>query len=185
MGRSQNAYKRLDSETLKEITSYVCAEFDRVQDENTKKKHDNIRANVKALLRNYRDIAKHVDEAIVNATQASHDIDLHDLLVLMGSSKQQFRAESIGENVAMARLLVNHIEKMIETYHVICEKSNKNEERRRFRVVQHLYISEDGMTAEEIANAENIDKATVYRDIDAAAEKLAVLLFGLHGVKLQ
>jgi hypothetical protein len=180
----KKTYRRLDSETLKEITGYVREELEKSEDELIKRRHDKQRANVKLLLRSYRDITLYVNEAIADATQSSDDISLHDLLVLMGSSKGTFRAESIKEGVATARLLINHMDKMLDTYRHLCNKSKKEECKRRSRVLDMLYISHDKKTADEIAAIENIDRVTVYRDIDAAAEKLTVLFFGLQGLNL-
>lgn len=177
-------YKRLDSETLKEITMFVSSELDRQHEENAKKKRNRVRANVKILLRNYRDILEHVEEAVVEAVQVTHDLSLQELLALMGSSREKVSAETIKLNIANAKLLLNHVEKMIDVYRIICEKSKKCEEKRRFRVVYQMYFSSDKKTVEEIATAENIDISTVYKDINAASERLSVLFFGIDGLQL-
>jgi hypothetical protein len=72
---------------------------------------------------------------------------------------------------------------MLESYQRSCENSNRDEDRRRYRVLYDMYISPEPKTPEAIAQKEFVDKSTVYRDIDAAADHLAVLFFGVYGLK--
>lgn len=55
---------------------------------------------------------------------------------------------------------------------------------RRYRVIYWMYLSEDeSKTAEDIAEMENVVVRTVFRDIKTAYEELAVLFFGIDGVR--
>jgi hypothetical protein len=59
--------KKLDSETLKEITNHV---IDRLREEETgsaKARYDRRRANTRMLLRNYRSFTDHAAKAIYKA----------------------------------------------------------------------------------------------------------------------
>ena len=54
----------------------------------------------------------------------------------------------------------------------------------RYRVIYWMYLSEDeSKTAEDIAEMENVVVRTVFRDIKTAYEELAVLFFGIDGVR--
>ena len=55
--------------------------------------------------------------------------------------------------------------------------------KRNFRVLKAMYIDEIPTTAEAVARVEQIDKRTVYKDIDAAVETLTTLIFGIDGIK--
>jgi hypothetical protein len=93
------------------------------------------------------------------------------------------RVESIRENVAKARITVNHMDKMLDSYRYSCEKYGKEEDRRRYRIIMELYIYPDKKSVDEVAQMEHIDRSTVYRDIDMAADRLAVLFFGVYGLR--
>jgi predicted DNA-binding transcriptional regulator YafY len=62
--------------------------------------------------------------------------------------------------------------------------SKKPETQRRFRVVSALYLDPDPKTVQEIAEVENIDLRTVYKDVDAVADDLTPLIFGVDAVKV-
>jgi hypothetical protein len=178
------AYKQLDDELKKEIVGYVISVFREEEEKIIELRHDRKRANIKLLLRKYREIVKHVDKAVFEATQVDDDLTLQDILKLMsGNRSEPFRIETMRENAAKARLLVDHMNRMLDSYRERCERSHKEEEKRRYRVLYDMYISEERKTADEIAEKEFIDRSTVYRDIDAAADILAVLFFGIYGLK--
>jgi uncharacterized membrane-anchored protein YjiN (DUF445 family) len=184
MGKSQIQYKRLDPETAREITAFVIEFYKEEEARGIKVRNDRKRANIKLLLRKYREIVSHVEDAVYEASQLSDDYALQELLGQMsGDRRETFRIESIKESAARSRAMVDHINRMMECYRIMCESSGKDEERRRFRVVYDMYINPVPKTADQIAVCENVDKSTVYRDVDAAAERLAVLLFGIYGLK--
>ena len=180
----KEGYKRLDPVLQEEITNLVIRKLREEETKLLKSRHDKKRANVKLVLRRFREIEEHVNKAVHSALQAEEDLTLQDLLELMGGgSRDSFRIESIRESAAKSRLLVTHMHKMIEAYKEACERSEKDEEKRRYRVLYKTYISPEPKTADEIAQEEYVDKSTIYRDIDAAADKLAVLFFGVYGLK--
>ena len=182
--KKQPPNKRLDPELAKEIVSFVIECHREEEAKAIKARHDKKRANIKLLLRKYRDIVEHVDNAIFDAAHLDDDLQLQDILELMsGNRHEPFRVESIRKNVATARIIVGHMVKMLESYRLSCEMSGKDEDKRRYRVIHDMYIAPAAKTVDEIALDENIDKSTVYRDIDAAAERLAVLFFGVFGLR--
>ena len=184
MAKKTVIYQKLDPEMMKEITGYVIDTLREEEAASAQASHGKKRANIKLLLRNYRDIVDHVEDAVYDAIQLDYDLKLQDILELMsGKRGESFRVESIRENAATARIIVGHIDRMMDSYRDSCEKYGKEEDRRRFRVVQAAYIAPEHLSIDDIARAENIDRSTVYRDIDAAADRLAVLFFGVYGLR--
>jgi hypothetical protein len=184
MGKGQQ--KKLDSDTLKEITSYVIAKLREEENNTAKFRYDKRRANTKMLLRNYRSLADHCESAIYDASQADDDTSLADVLELLGGSRAaSLKVESIKESAARTRLIVDHITKMLELYRAFCEHSTRPEDMRRYRVITHMYFSRYPKTAEELAAIESVEARTVYRDVDAAVERLTALIFGIDGLYLQ
>ena len=176
-------HRKLDAETLKEITDCVIDSLRKEETRIIEARHDRMRANIKQVLRKYRELVTHAEKSVYNAMRAEDDFSLRDLLDMMnGNRREEFRVESIRESAAKARLMVDHMDRMLESYRISCESSDKPEEKRRYRVVYHMYISPDRMSPEEAARCEFVDKSTIYRDIDIAAERLSVLFFGIFGL---
>jgi hypothetical protein len=179
----KQVYKRLDDELKKEITSYVIASLREEEEKMIKARRYGKRANIKLALRKYRDIVKHVNESVYEASKLDYDYELQDLLEQMsGGRSESFRVEAIKESAARSKVMVDHMNRMIESYRLSCENSNRDEDGRRYRVLYDMYISPNPKTPEEIAKDEFVDKSTIYRDINAAAESLAVLFFGVYGL---
>jgi len=178
-----NSYRKLDAETIKEIASCVLEIHRETEKKAARFMHDRRRANIKLLLRKYRDIVSFVNDAIYDAAQLDYDMQLNDILELMSSNRREMvRVESIKESVATARVIVDHMNKMLETYKASCEACGI-EDQRRYRVIMAMYIDKEKKTVEEIEKAESITRSSVYRDIDAAADRLAILFFGLYGLQ--
>ena len=179
----KGAYYKIDPETLKEITACVIESLREEEPKIVQERHDRQRANIKLVLRRYRDIAAHAEKAVYTAIRAEEDVSMRDLLDLMNrSGVEAFRVESIMKSAAMAKTMVSHMDKMLEVYKVTCENSGKPEEMRRYRVLYNAFIAPEAMTLEKIAECEKVDRSTAYRDIDVAAERLAVLYFGAYGL---
>ena len=56
---------------------------------------------------------------------------------------------------------------------------------RRYRVIMAMYIDDDKMTAQDIAEKENIEGRTVYKDITNAIKPLSALIFGIDSIKIE
>jgi predicted DNA-binding protein YlxM (UPF0122 family) len=168
----------------KEIVKCVIDTYREEEARIIRVRNDKKRANVKLLLRKYRQIVSHVEKAVYEASQVEDDFSLQDIIEMtMGNGIGTFRVEALFDSVAKARIMTDHISRMIEIYRALCESSKKPEEKRRFKVIYSMYIAPERKTLDEIAHDENIDKSTVYRDIDAAADELSVLLFGIYGIR--
>jgi hypothetical protein len=169
---------------MKEIAACVADLYREEEEQAVKARHDRKRANIKLLLRKYREIVQYVDDAVYEATQLESDVELQEILELMRNNQREtFRVEAIKENVATARMIVDHMRAMLQSYREACERYGTGEDLRRYRVIMALYIDEDRRTIEEVEELEFITRSTVYRDIDAAADRLAVLFFGIYGLK--
>ena len=142
--------------------------------------------NTRLLLENYRTFKIHCESAVFQA-ELSADDEAEALSILDAMmdrpSKQTLYIESIKKSAQRTRIIIAHIESMMEVYRILCAKSQKPEDMRRCSVVEKMYICSREWSVEEIAESEGIDERTVYKDIKAACTKLAALLFGIDGVK--
>lgn len=140
--------------------------------------------NTKLLIRNYRMFKTHAENSIYSAADCEDSV--FDILAMMSDSdfsKAETTVKSIQNSAARTAIMVNHIAAMIETYEIWCQKSGKPENERRCRVLKALYVNDNPPSIEEIADREGINERTIYKDINAAAEMLASLIFGVDSIK--
>ena len=78
---------------------------------------------------------------------------------------------------------MTHVNKMLDCYKIMCERSSRPDDARHWRVLEGLYLADSYTTAEAIAQREHIDKRTVYKDIDVCVADLTALFFGVGGIE--
>lgn len=142
--------------------------------------------NTKLLLRNFRMFKLHSDNAVAELSELQNDENAYEVFESMMSnsiSDNSLFVESIKKSVARTKIIVTHVSEMLDLYRVYCQQSVKPEDMRRYRVINAMYVDDEPLTASRIAEQEGIDDRTVYKDIDAAIEKLSALIFGIDGIK--
>ena len=138
--------------------------------------------NTKLLLQNYHCFVEHSKSAVYEASQLSEDDDFEELME--GTDESERRrvrvpvVRSIQESAAHTRIIVQHIDRMLEYYKFRCEHSKRAEEMRRYRTIYDLYIAPEPKTQQQIADEEHVDLSTVFRDQKAGISKLSALIFG-------
>lgn len=177
------AIVRLASETA--VESYR-KELERQQEQDGKarrERHHRVVNSAKMLLKNYRRFKKMTVSSVYGKDTSTNET-LVELLELMQGIYRSGELEvvSIKDRVARTELMIEHIDAMLEVYKKDCNRSPEGQ--RRYRVIYWMYLSEDeSKTAEGIAEMENVVVRTVFRDIKTAYEELAVLFFGIDGVR--
>lgn len=177
------AIVRLASETA--VESYR-KELERQQEQDGKarrERHHRVVNSAKMLLKNYRRFKKMTVSSVYGKDTSTNET-LVELLELMQGIYRSGELEvvSIKDRVARTELMIEHIDAMLEAYKKDCNRSPEGQ--RRYRVIYWMYLSEDeSKTAEDIAEMENVVVRTVFRDIKTAYEELAVLFFGIDGVR--
>ena len=177
------AIVRLASEAA--VESYR-KELERQQEQDGKarrERHHRVVNSAKMLLKNYRRFKKMTVSSVYGKDTSTNET-LVELLELMQGIYRSGELEvvSIKDRVARTELMIEHIDAMLEVYKKDCNRSPEGQ--RRYRVIYWMYLSEDeSKTAEDIAEMENVVVRTVFRDIKTAYEELAVLFFGIDGVR--
>ena len=138
--------------------------------------------NTKLLLRNYRLFKAHAENAVYEVLPDESPQTILEDLMMPGRDNTLF-VESIKESAARTATIVKHMETMMQLYHAYCVTTGEEEDLRRWRVVNGLYIAPERETVAELAAREGVVERTIYKDIDAACEKIAALMFGIDGIK--
>ncbi len=138
--------------------------------------------NTRLLLQNYRNFKACIEHSVFDIEQMQ-ETSAAELLDLMWEGHGSLQVDSIKQSTAKTAVIVAHIDTMVDLYEIYCERSPRAEDKRRCRIIKELYISKDAPdTVENLARREDITVRTVYKDIDAAIEKISVLIFGIDGV---
>ena len=150
-----------------------------------KKQYDWKYQNTKLLLRNYRRLNTYYQNAVFSTADAEEaDEDFEDIMRSMGRpADETVFVESIQKNYIKTRIIMTHVNKMLECYQIMCQRSNRKDDKRHWRVLEGLYLADSYTTAEAIAQREHIDKRTVYKDIDVCVADLTALFFGVGGIE--
>lgn len=151
------------------------------KDKEKKKRIDRRLRDTKRLMRSYREIKVHAGDAITSLSEVvTEDYEFFKNLMEEGDN---IDVSAIVRSKARSAIMLTHIDAMLQAYEIISYNSKKPEDQRRYRVLQSMYLKDEPVPVSEIAEEENIDTRTVYKDIDAACEKMSALLFGIQWIE--
>ncbi|MDD2955787.1 MAG: hypothetical protein PHD67_05660 [Oscillospiraceae bacterium] len=134
--------------------------------------------DVRILLRNYR-----LFNAFAEGNTHEHgESDRQTAaLILCRQSQPCFgntvTEESTRRNKQRTAAICDFINEAVQRYKAECMASPEAEEKRRYRVVNEYYIDEKRLTIDRICSIEQIERRTVYRDIQHAVNRISFLLF--------
>lgn len=174
--------KALTQEIAKTASKAGVEAYEAMYEKYKAEQKDRKLRNTKLLLRNYRMLDDYNKNAIYDiAKLCANGID--GLLDIIGADPEH-KVESIEDGVIKTRIIMEHVDTMLDCYKQRCQASNKPEVNRRWRVLWMLYIGPDRYGPQEIADIENVSYSTVYTDIDTACEELSTLFFGIDVLEL-
>lgn len=166
---------------IRAAMDYLTEEREKVR----KTRYDRRLRNTRLLLKNYRAFKHHAEGAIFNAKKVRESaIDILDGLDDAMLDDTAY-VEGIKKSQQRTIIVLHHIEEMLRFYKISCEQSGRAEEMRRYRVIMAMYIDEPKLTAQQIAENENVENRTVYKDISNAVKPLSALIFGIDGLNVE
>lgn len=141
--------------------------------------------NTKLLLKNYRMFKKHCTGAVYTDEAGEHDGSEEEtaleLLDMMLQRDHSVVVDSIRRSCKRTKIMVQHMDNMLDLYRVHCEQSGNDASQRGYRIICGLYLGDVPSTVEQIAEQEHISTRQVSRDRDAAIEQISMLMFGIDG----
>ncbi len=163
-----------------EVASKIALEFYTREQQKGKQQRINRRLrDTKRLMRNYREIKIHAGDAIASLSEVvTEDYEFfRDLM-----ENDDIDVVAIKRSKARSAIMLAHIDSMLHTYEQICYASKKPEEQRRYRVLEAMCLLDEPLQVGDIADKEGIDNRTVYKDFEAACDKMGALLFGIQSI---
>jgi hypothetical protein len=145
---------------------------------NQRVKRDRRLRNTRLLLKNYRIFKIHARELKMEIGLLNDEAFLEDL------DSDEFAVEAIKKSKARTIIMITFIDQMLEVFRVLSEKSDKPGDKRRYQVIYLLYIADEKLTIEKVAECLNVAPKTITRDIKDAVKTLSALIFGVDGIRI-
>lgn len=176
-------YSAIPKSVLSLITKFVTEKTVALFHEQLRERRDKVRdyrlKNTRLLVKKYRWLKNFTGNAVSELTQLLSEEELLYLESLGMESFETRRVESIKDRVVFTNTVLGHIDTMLELYKSKCLGSDREEMQRRWRVLDAMYLSDEIVSAEDIAEKEHINDRTVYKDLNAAISDLSGLFFGI------
>lgn len=182
MGQQQIS---INKDQLSEVVKQVIFEYEKQQQENSRRKRDRRLRNTKLLLRNYNNFQVHCKNAVYTSKQLD-DLGASDILdEIENIDDEGLYVNSIKRTHDRTYIIVKHIKRALQFYRYSAERNNDENAIRGYKAIELLYIAKEKVSYEEISEKLHVSERTVFRDIRLAIEGLSSLLFGIDGVKLE
>lgn len=175
---------RLSKDQLKIISETAAAaaiaEYRKEIERDREERRDKRLYNTRLLMEKYRGMVEYAEDAIYDAIQLDEDFQLQSLMELMDTKGDDgvLSVESIRARAVRTRIILTHVNKMLDFYRFRCQNSGKKEIERKWTVIQYLYVDEEEKTVTELAAQFGVDERTIYRYNKAALTDLCALFFG-------
>lgn len=194
MGKNMQRTVTFTEQQLKEYQTQslatamaVCLDYhEKLRQKEIREFPKRILHNTKLLLRKYRSFKTMADHAIY-APEDTKDEEIRKIIDLMGNkSREDLRIRSIQKNAITTKTIMAHVDRALFEFRIDCEiyaKTGQPDWLRRYRVIDGLYIQFPPMTVQQIAEEEHVSERSVFRDRDAACDKLSGYLWGVASLR--
>lgn len=148
------------------------------QEAEAKQEQDRRLRNTKLLLRNYQTFKNYTKESL--STEEEDQDTPTQRLVLNGEDI----VASIRMTTNRTLVMVAHLDKALKALQFVYEQEmgEDKEAGTPYDVLHSRYVLKKAVG--EIAEEYKMNERTVYKQINAAAERLSVMLFGVYGLEI-
>ncbi|GEO58487.1 hypothetical protein [Companilactobacillus bobalius] len=155
----------LTPESIKELATEII----NISDKKTDNERGKELRNVKILLVNYRYLQNHLDVKLP-------EIDIDGEL-----SRNQLSLYALLGYRERSREMMEFVNEVLGKYKKICMSGN-DADKRKFGIIDGLYLSEKRKSKQWLCEYWNIDDSTLRRDQKKAFGELKVMLFGIDSL---
>lgn len=160
------------------ITQKVIEIQERERQKVEEREKNNRLRNVKILLRNYRTLKNYAQRVEGKKVEELEEINVSELF-LVGEDL----VKSITQTSKRTLIMIRHVDQALDTLKYIYSLEKHPGTRRQYDILHARYI--DGMKIEDIAEEHEINDRSVYKSMDAAIERLSIILFGVYGLRIE
>ncbi len=167
---------RMDkTEIVKLATETTIAVWKKENESKLERIEKKQRENTKKLLRDYKRLKAHAENAITD-TSRSKPSDLKLVLAEVFDKRGYVKVEAIMTSKERTEVMLNHVDRMLEVY----EKECKEEASIKYELLKDFYI--DRKKESEILNTRPVGKTSLYEKLREGIDDMTLLLWGLSGL---
>jgi hypothetical protein len=176
---------RLSQDEIKALCEQAVGNYIE-KHELVKKEHQSrLLYNTKVLLENYRKLKRYIERATANLEDViAYNYPDYSLQVLeiLGLRVEDQKSYTIAKGVAMTKILMNHVERMLHEYQTECENSGNPVMQRRWDVISKMYLEDQKMDTKRLAEKYCVDPRVIQADAKQGREDIKILLFGIEAL---
>lgn len=184
-GALRQTVDEIVAKAAKESVRAIERERAAIRRRESRKASDNRLYNTRLLLKNYRQLKAHFENAVYEfeeeETGAPSPGEIWDIMNAASGSEEVY-IESIRRSSMRTMIIIRHIEKILSLYEIYCANGNMESLQRQYRILRMRYLDEQPLPMTEIAEREHVSRRTAERDLDAAIKDVTALLFGVDAV---
>lgn len=173
-GLAEVTDQQLKSLALQAANEAVSA-YRNSQKQTTKSDYAKMRRNTKLVLENYHYLEDHINAGLPAITDA--DFKYSSVI-----PKDQLSIYSLMGYHARSIRMIKHITNMLKFYKYECQHSNDERLRRRYPVINGLYLQRPTRTRADLAVDLVVDRKTIDRDAHQAVRDLSVMFWGADAI---
>lgn len=162
------------------VKKYLKAQAEKKENEKNA-----MRYNVKVLLENYIRFKYYIE----NAVKSIEDMegkelgeDGENVMRIFGLRSEDKKIMSVQRSVLTMSMLMAHVDRMLDAYKIACTGSTSVVIQRRWEVIERMYLRENRMTTNQIAEEFNLEPRNIREDAKMAREDLKAQIFGIEAI---
>lgn len=157
----------------------AAAEQEAKTDQLRREEHKSRIAAAKELMQNYHQLKAAVSSGISRALDVIDDTEIQRLMEREESVRNQ-QVRSLALQNSANKILFLRLNAALDEMKIICEADSNPRVRRQYGVLYSRYVHR--VSIEGILELYNIERTEFFRNLKAAFETLAVLLFGANSI---
>lgn len=181
--KPQDDFSAIPKNVLNLISKYATEKaiemFNRQMEEQRAKAKDFRMKNTRLLVKKYRWLKSYAGNAVSELTQLLSEEELIFLESMGMDNLESRKVESIKDRMVFTQTVLGHIDTMLELYKNKCLNSEREEVRRRWRVLEAMYLTDNVGSPDDVVDIEHINTRTVFKDLNVAIQDLSGLFFGI------
>lgn len=141
--------------------------------------------NTELLLHNYQNFVQHTENSVYTEKQLTKEELFEELDLDMDEEFTKTQINSIIKSKNKTSIILKHIDTFLQYYEYKCNLSQREDIQRRYKVIKYLYLDEEKMTQENLADFLHCNTKTIRNTKNIAIKELSVLFFRNRWVKNQ
>lgn len=179
------AIEKIVEASVKDGVRRAMIDIEKEKEAKKKYKVDMRFRNTELLLHNYQNFVKHTENSVYTEKQLTKKELFEELDLDMDEEFTKTQINSILKSKNKTSIILKHIDTFLQYYEYKCNLSQREDIQRRYKVIKYLFLDEEKMTQENLADFLHCNIKTIRNTKNIAIKELSVLFFGIDGLKIR